>query len=119
MRYNLQMLAALPKADLRAVSEYDFQVAVTRYAKAQGWMPMYFRKTATQGKDRWVAVAPPGWPDLTLLRLDKLVCIECKSEKGKPTEAQQLWLAGLDRVAGVSTYLFRPSDASTVMQVLA
>ena len=59
-----------------------------------------------------------GLPDLLLVRGDRLVAAELKAERGRLRAGQREWLAALDRVAGVETYVWRPSDWATVMAVL-
>lgn len=52
----------------------------------------------------------PGWPDLTLVRDSTLIFAELKAEKGRVTPAQVEWLAALENVPGVETYIWRPGD---------
>jgi hypothetical protein len=51
----------------------------------------------------------PGFPDLILIRGERLVAVELKSERGRVTEAQLAWLMDLKR-AGVEAFVWRPSD---------
>lgn len=58
----------------------------------------------------WMSVkSAKGYPDCTLVRGDRLVFAELKSERGQVTEAQLAWLLDLKR-AGAETYVWRPSD---------
>lgn len=52
----------------------------------------------------------PGFPDIIAVGYDRLLAIECKREKEKPTPAQQNWLDELAYVPGVECYVIRPSD---------
>ena len=64
----------------------------------------------------------PGWPDLVLLKPGtpgvraRLIVAELKSENGKLTAAQQLWLNGLSEC--IQTYVWRPADWGRIEHVL-
>lgn len=58
-----------------------------------------------------------GFPDRILVR-ERLIAVELKTDKGKPTPDQIEWLNGLAN-AGVETYLWRPSDLDEAAKVLA
>jgi hypothetical protein len=60
-----------------------------------------------------------GYPDLTLVseRQQRVVWIECKTEKGKMTEDQMEWIELLHR-AGQEAYVFRPSDWDEAANIL-
>lgn len=120
MKLNLPMLAAMQRAELLKISEYDFQVAVTRYAEDHGWKAQYFRKTAVKGKDgNWRGLGYPGWPDLVLARESdgRLMMLELKARRGKATEAQLDWLHTL-AVCGCETDVVKPDDAADIMERL-
>lgn len=57
--------------------------------------------------------SPTGFPDDVLVRPRdrRVVFVETKTEKGKPSDDQRVWLAKL-AAAGAETYLWRPSDLS-------
>jgi hypothetical protein len=58
----------------------------------------------------WMSVkSARGYPDCTMVRGDRLIFAELKSERGRVTEAQLAWLLDLKR-AGVETHILRPSD---------
>lgn len=80
--------------------EKDLQECVRRTALAFGWLffhPFDSRKST------------PGFPDCSLTKDGRLLFIELKTERGKPTEAQWRWLGELAKVPGVRVFLFRPS----------
>jgi hypothetical protein len=58
-----------------------------------------------------------GYPDRTLVR-DRIVFVELKREKTKPTPAQIAWLDKLAR-AGGEVYLWRPSDLDEIGLILS
>lgn len=57
-----------------------------------------------------------GFPDLALVR-ERLILAELKSEKGNVTYEQSEWLSRLE-LAGVETYIWRPSQLDEVMKIL-
>jgi hypothetical protein len=58
-----------------------------------------------------------GYPDRTLVR-DRIVFVELKREKTKPTDEQVAWLDKL-AVAGGEVYLWRPSDLDEIARILS
>ena len=121
MKLNLPMIAKLDRDDLAKLHETkDFQVALSIYAREQGWRVQYFRKTAVEGKGgNWVGIGPKGWPDLFMVRGEKAIVAELKSEIGTATAEQKEWLAALGEVPGIDTYLWRPRDAAEAIERLA
>lgn len=59
----------------------------------------------------------PGFPDLTLVN-KTLVFAELKTDKGRLSPAQQLWIERL-RGAGAEVHVWRPRDAQEVVQRLS
>ena len=92
---------------LPAASEKAFREQVRALANVLGWS-VYFT---------WCAVhSPAGFPDLVLAR-ERIIFGELKSEKGKPTAAQMMWLERLSD-AGGECYLWRPSDFDNIKDIL-
>lgn len=60
-----------------------------------------------------------GFPDLILLRQrdGRRFAIECKTERGKPTQAQLDWLS-LFAACGIPSMIVRPSDLDNVLEML-
>ena len=98
----------------RTISEKELQRTVIEMAKAHGWK-VYFSWSSMH--------SPGGFPDLVMVRKDKLVFAELKSENGRVSEIQYGWLTALDEVAdcnsGLTVYIWRPSDLDTIEAVLA
>jgi hypothetical protein len=90
------------------VSEKDFQAAVLRLAKRNGWLAYHThdsRKSAA------------GFPDLTLVRSGRILFAELKTTSGKTTADQDTWLEEI-RSATVPAYLWRPADWAEIEKVL-
>lgn len=117
-KVSLPILAVLPAAQLKEVSERMFQEAVVHYAREHGWsvhhatMPGF---KLQDGSYRGSALA--GWPDLFLCRGSHARAYELKSEKGRPTAEQRVWLETLGE-AGITTGIYRPRDAAELMEAL-
>ena len=85
---------------VRGYGEKDFQEEVIWLAGVLGW-----RVYHTYDSRR----SEPGFPDLVLLKGDRLVFAELKVGRRGTTAAQQSWLEEL-REAGCDARLWRPTD---------
>ena len=90
-------------------SEKDFQAAVLQLAHLTGWLAYH-----TFDSRR----SPPGYPDLTLVRGDRIIFAELKTDTGKATQDQETWLAALGAVPGIKAALWRPRDWSAIETTL-
>jgi VRR-NUC domain len=104
-----------------ALSEAQLQACVLDFARLTGWLATHSRPAAGRA-GRWATPVQgePGFPDLVLARRGRVVVVELKSQRGRLTGEQQLWLAELRAAAGVEVYVWRPSDwlDGTVRRVL-
>ena len=84
------------------VTERDLREQVRDLCKLFGWK-MYFSWTSIH--------SPRGFPDLVLANPEqkRVVYIELKSEKGKPTPRQREWLAVL-ALADAEALVWAPAD---------
>jgi hypothetical protein len=97
------------KADPLKLTEKQFMAQVIRLARLRGWLlyhPFDSRRSAA------------GYPDLTLVRGQRLIFAELKSEDGRLTPAQAAWLAALRAVPGVEVHIWHPAVWGTVEAVL-
>jgi hypothetical protein len=96
----------------KLVSDYterDLRQVIIDAAREVGWLVSF----------AWTSIhSPKGLPDLTLVNPPRLIYAELKSEKGKPTEAQQVWLDTLAQVPGVEVYLWKPSMLDDIYHTL-
>jgi hypothetical protein len=93
----------------REMSERAFQDAILDLAALYGW-----RAYHTHDSRRSQA----GFPDLVLVRGQRVVFAELKREGKKPTAEQQRWLDALAATGAVEAYLWRPSDWPEIELVL-
>lgn len=108
---------ALFKAEL---SEAQFQKQVEELAKIYHWHWMHIRPGLNQRGSWRTPISGDlgaGWPDLVLVRGDRMVFAECKSEKGKLTGAQVMVLNALE-ATGHEVFCWRPSDFDSIAEVL-
>lgn len=92
-----------------SIREKDFQQMIVDYAQLRGWLvyhPYDSRHSAA------------GYPDLTLVRGDRLIFAEIKTAMGKVSNEQIEWKTGLE-MAGQMHYLWRPDDWQEIVEVLA
>lgn len=93
----------------------DSHRPVIDLAQTLGWRVAHFRPSPT-GKGWRTAVEADGagFPDLVLVKGDRVLFREVKSGRGKLTEAQQRWLDALCR-AGMDAKLWRLEDLRTTI----
>lgn len=89
--------------------EKDLRAAIVQAALYSGWK-CYFT---------WHSIhSPAGYPDLCLVKGDRLIFAELKNEKNKLTDDQESWLEALRGVPGVAVYIWRPQDLDDALEVL-
>jgi hypothetical protein len=92
------------------MTEAQLQSAIIDLAHALGYRAAHFRPALTsKGWRTPVSADGKGFPDLNLVKKDRVVYIECKSEKGKQSPEQREWEIAI-RESGAEYFLFRPSD---------
>ena len=95
------------------LSERDFQGQVLKAAEALGWLSFHAFDSRRSSQ---------GFPDLVLVRPPRLLFVELKSEKGKLSPDQEVWMDRLGRVetagAGIECYVWRPADFDELARVL-
>ena len=97
-------------------SEAQFQARIVQYAQLKGFLVYHTHNSKH---------SPEGFPDLVMVRPSKpdrparLVIAELKSEKGRLRPMQKLWLEYLRECEGVETFLWRPSQWESIMEVLS
>ena len=91
------------------ILEKDFQQTLIAYAQLAGWT-IYHTYDSRRSE--------AGFPDLTMVRGNRLIFAELKSHKGKLTKEQEAWLKQLSEVPSVEAYLWRPLDWPEIEKVL-
>ena len=99
---------------VRPVLEAEFQESVIQLAELCGWM--VYHVSNVRGKLR--SKTGKGFPDLVMAKPGKLIFAELKSEAGKLTVSQKVWIGVLSTIPVVSVRVWRPADWSEIEKVL-
>jgi len=107
------------------VKEKDFQRQIEDLAHTLGWTIAHFRTARTiSGWMTAVSGDGVGFPDCVLVRRDRLIFAELKSEKGKLSESQEGWLDALIEVAKstnhqeIQVYVWKPHMFDEICGIL-
>lgn len=90
--------------------ESSFQAWIVREARCQGWRAFHafdMRNSAA------------GFPDLVLVRAERMIVVEVKTDAGRVSDAQREWLGALGLVDGCTAYVWRPRDRHLISGLLA
>ena len=93
------------------MTEAALQRSIVAAARDCGWLVQF----------AWSSMhSPSGFPDLVLCNPERyeLLFWECKSAKGKVSEAQQVWLDALGKIVNVEARVVRPADLEWCYQRL-
>lgn len=105
------------------VSEADFQVTVIKLAQYLGWKVAHFRGVRVLRANGGIRYQTPvqgdgkGFPDLVLVRRNRLIFAELKSDTGKLSPEQRQWLEAL-KATGAEVYVWRMSDWDDIQALL-
>lgn len=96
------------------LSEKEFQAQVLSLARIGRWR-VYHTFDSRRSE--------PGFPDLVLVRGERMIFAELKTEKGRVSAAQKGWLTALGVVADwpgspLEVELWRPSDWDDIVRTL-
>lgn len=82
------------------MTEAEFERQVIEYAELMGWKIYHTRNSKGSVE---------GYPDLTMVRGQRLVFAELKTDTGKCSAAQNAWIDDLLLVPGIGAYVWRPA----------
>lgn len=95
------------------MSEREFSALIVDVARLGGWHRYHTFDSRRSSH---------GFPDWVFTRDGRLIFAELKSEKGKLSPNQEIWIAELKLVAGlndnVQVFVWRPSDWDEIVSVL-
>lgn len=94
---------------LPTISERAFQAQVIAAAEAMGWLCYH-----THDSRR----SQPGFPDLIMVRGYRMVALELKVGRRRPTPEQLVWLAAFRDVCQVDALWAKPDDWEQLMEIL-
>ena len=97
---------------VRCKSEKEFTARVRYEAQLAGWELIYHTWNSMH--------SAKGFPDLVMVKGERLIFAELKMRKGKVSLHQKEWLEGLGRVPGVEVYTWwYPDDIDTILDILS
>jgi hypothetical protein len=96
------------RAPAVAMTEAQLLETIREAAVLGGWLLYHTRDSRGSAA---------GFPDLVLVRGNRVIFAECKTEYGRPTHEQLHWLITL-RAAGQEAKIWRPSDLDAVLRIL-
>jgi hypothetical protein len=101
------------------MTEAQLQRQVLELARLAGWR-IHHSRPGMDRSGRWSTplAGDPGLPDLLLVKDGRLLALELKAERGRPTDDQAAWLSALSAVPGVVALLIRPRDWPRVEALL-
>lgn len=102
------------------ISEDVFKGQIMNLARVRGWRRAHFRPGMMRS-GRWVTPmeGEKGFPDLVLVRGPELWLPELKTNRGRTTPDQDIWLEMLGQVTVVRTGVWRPSMWDEIASWLA
>jgi len=113
-------------ADILKLSEKDWQTTCIDLLHVYGYKVAHFRGAWSQDGKRFttpVQADGKGFPDLfaSLPRspghpLGRVLLIECKTDNGKLSPAQEEWRRLLEECLGIEYYLARPRDYDRLVE---
>jgi hypothetical protein len=108
-----------PEVALVIATERDLMAAVLDLARLLGWRVAHFRPARTErGWRTPVEGDGAGFPDLVLVRGERLVFAELKGSRGRVTPAQSEWLRALSAVEAVETAIWTLRDWDAIEEAL-
>lgn len=91
------------------MTEKHLQENIIRAAKLHGWRVWFTWKSFH---------SPKGEFDLRMVRPPRYIVMEAKKEKGRLTPEQRESYQMLKQCPGIETYVVRPSDFDSVLEIL-
>ena len=118
-------VSVVAMAQVRSITESEFQRQVIQLAKLRGWLVHHTRpaRIKVQGVEtyRTPIAGHAGFPDLVLARRGRVIYAELKAQAGQLREDQIKWRDAMcppERQAFCGWFLWRPSDWAQIERVL-
>lgn len=104
---------------MTAMTEDDMQLGIEGALTAGGW---WFHHDVPSTRLGFIAThhrGASGWPDIVAIHPERrrLIVLELKSEKGRTTPLQDIWLEAFTQ-AGVDARIVRPEDYDALIDEL-
>ena len=99
------------------ITESEFLGQVIDLAHIYGWKCVHFRPAMTsKGWRTAVQADGKGFPDLFMIRENRIIFAELKSDNGKLSSEQVDWLNALQPVGEV--FIWKPEDFEQIIDIL-
>lgn len=104
---------------IKAISEKEFLRTVAELATITGWQ-FYHPLPSASRRGKWATwqMGSVGFPDMTLVRGERLIFAELKVRNNKLTEEQKSWLEKLKAVKQVEVHVWRPEQWNEIVEIL-
>ena len=107
--------------NIAKISEAQFQKSVIQCAKAYGWR-VHAERPGRFSDGRWATMiqGDKGFPDLVMVRGQRLLFAELKVGKNKLSDEQCQWIIDLTNLMSmeVAVYSWTPKDWPDILKVL-
>jgi len=100
------------------VSEAAFLTQVIDLAQALHWRAHHVRPAWSKKGWRTPIQGDPGFPDLVLVRPPRVIFAELKSERGRLSDEQEIWIDWLEKCHLGEIYIWKPSDWDDIVSKL-
>ena len=96
------------------ITEADYKKTIIKVALIYGWRV----ESIPDSRKVYPRETAPGFPDLVLAKAPTLLLVEVKTEHGKLSKQQALWLLELNQCGGVQAFVARPSGWDSLEKLL-
>lgn len=101
---------------LRSISEREWQSHVCKIADLKGWR--YYHPPDNRPVNGRIQKVVSGFPDLCLIKNNRMIFAELKRERGIVSEQQEDWIQAIKN-CGIEVYVWRPSDLHDLVAILS
>jgi hypothetical protein len=101
---------------LRSISEREWQNHVCRIATLRGWR--YYHPPDNRPVNGQIQKIVSGFPDLCLIKNNRMVFAELKREMGIVSAEQEEWIDAIKK-CGIEVYVWRPSNLHELVAILS
>jgi hypothetical protein len=109
---------AVKQPDYRA-TELECEATIIKSAKMAGWLVHGSRVAYSRGKFSTPIKGHAGFPDLVLVKGERLIIVELKRRPNKVEPEQEVWLKAFAQVPGVESYVvWVPDQQDAFCQLL-
>lgn len=104
------------------MTEREFQKTVIDLAHIYGWLVAHFQNALNPRGSHFmtpVGADGAGFPDLCMVKGERIIFAELKADRGRLSAKQENWLNCLRFVPHIEVYVWFPRDFDYIEEVLA